>query len=200
MSLPSLSESNFRNYRSAYLFDLLPTSGQAARGRDDVSASKVRVDPFQKISHKNVVNLREVFLAEDAAFFVYDEWDVPLEDIWRRSVTFRLGEVGIACICKGILEGLKYVHDVLDLYHGALNLDNIFITDNGDVKLAHIGDSMTLEPNPQGKTEDIQALGHIVHILLGPEHEGGMRGVLGYLAYDFTKIPPNTTAEDLLQV
>ncbi|KAH2132510.1 hypothetical protein KXV68_000508, partial [Aspergillus fumigatus] len=101
-----------------------------------IERSKAQVEALRTTSHENLVNLQEVFLEDNMIFLIYEEWGIPLENIYS---VFHLGEVEIATICKGVLHGLAYIHDVLDLYHGAINVRNILISADGGVKIASIG-------------------------------------------------------------
>ncbi|KAL4740389.1 hypothetical protein BDV11DRAFT_169152 [Aspergillus similis] len=149
--------------------------------------------------HPNLVNLREVFIATGAIFFVYEKGGVSLEEILNLSAVLQLGEVEVATICREVLQGLRYVHQVLDISHCSLTTSNIHIMEDGSVKIANIGESMVSRPAGRDKSEDIQAVCRMVSVLLGESTMAGMRGTFGILASDFVNMPPTATIDDLLQ-
>ena len=54
-------------------------------------------------SHKNVLDLKEVFIMNKDMFFLYAKWGVTLNEVQELSPAFKLGEVEVAVICKGVL-------------------------------------------------------------------------------------------------
>lgn len=60
------------------------------------------VKHLRQVTHTNVLGLKEVYLKDGIAFFLYDAWGIKLEEIQRLSHVFRLGEVEVATICKGV--------------------------------------------------------------------------------------------------
>ncbi|RMJ22821.1 hypothetical protein PHISP_06310 [Aspergillus sp. HF37] len=150
-------------------------------------------------SHRNVLNLKEAFVINNNMFFLYAQWGLTLKEIQKLSPVFQLGEVEVATVCKGILRGLKYIHNTLGISHGNVACSSILITDEGEVKITGIGESMTRERRPQGKAEDIRSVCKMVHTLLRLSDATGVRGTMGILAEDFVGVPSTATAEDLLQ-
>ncbi|THC92370.1 hypothetical protein EYZ11_008160 [Aspergillus tanneri] len=99
-----------------------------------------------------------------------------------------------------ILNGLKYIHDELGVSHGDLREENIFIMENGDVRIGNIGESMVRVPKPQGKDKDLQAVCNIVQCLLGLDKAESAGGTMRLLAGDFAGAPCSATIDELLQV
>ncbi|KAL4947080.1 hypothetical protein BDW69DRAFT_199916 [Aspergillus filifer] len=159
----------------------------------------ISVDRLSATCHPNLVNLKEAFIATGAVFFVYEKEGLSLEEILNLSAVFRLGEIEVAFLCHEILQGLQYIHQVLETSHGSLNLSNIHIMEDGAVKIANIGESMVLRPAEQEKSQDIQAVCRIARTLLGQNKIPEARGTVGILASDFTNVPPTATIDELLQ-
>ncbi|KAA8644958.1 uncharacterized protein ATNIH1004_009169 [Aspergillus tanneri] len=162
--------------------------------------ANVRVNYLKATSHRNLVNLREVFVTDDSIFFVYERWGISLKEICQLWPVFQLGEVEVATLCNEILNGLKYIHDELGVSHGDLREENIFIMENGDVRIGNIGESMVRVPKPQGKDKDLQAVCNIVQCLLGLDKAESAGGTMRLLAGDFAGAPCSATIDELLQV
>ncbi|ODM15236.1 hypothetical protein SI65_09177 [Aspergillus cristatus] len=154
---------------------------------------------LRQVTHTNLLGLKEVFLQDGIAFFLYDAWGITLEELQRLSHVFRLGEVEVATICKGILQGLEYMHNALGICHGDLSCSTVLINDEGNVKIAGIGESMVRKSSPQGKFQDVGAVCDIARTLLDFDNITGVRGTLGLLAVDFIAAPLDVTVEYLLQ-
>jgi hypothetical protein len=48
-----------------------------------IDECKVQVECLTETSHKNLVNLKEVFIAKHSTFFVYEKWGISLKEIHR---------------------------------------------------------------------------------------------------------------------
>ncbi|KAL4745466.1 hypothetical protein BDW72DRAFT_211314 [Aspergillus terricola var. indicus] len=156
-------------------------------------------DRLSATFHPNLVNLREVFIATGAIFFVYEKGGLSLEEILNLSAVLQLGEVEVATICREVLLGLRYIHQVLEISHGSLTTSNVHIMEDGGVKIANIGDSMVSRPAGREKSQDVQAVCRMVRTLLGESKVPETRGTFGILATDFVNMPPTATIDDLLQ-
>jgi serine/threonine protein kinase len=141
-------------------FDALEVCGTALRmvKHFKVCPDAIQVKSLRTTEHENLVNLKEVFLAEDAIFFIYDDWGIPVD---RICSVFHIGEVEVATICKGVcpdlfllskcleanmhqvLQGLVYLHEVLDIGHGAIYPSNILIMPDGGVKIGQSSPAIT---------------------------------------------------------
>lgn len=88
--------------------------------------------PF--ISHKNLLSLIDHFQFESQLYLVYKykHFAIILGYV-TGSVQF--SEADIAIICRESLEGLKYIHSILKTPYYLLNLSNILLTWQGEIKL-----------------------------------------------------------------
>ncbi|KAF4182504.1 hypothetical protein CNMCM8694_006752 [Aspergillus lentulus] len=167
--------------------------------QERIEERDLQAEDFKETSHPNLVNLKEVFIAKQNVFFLYDTWGISLEEIQLSSSKFCLGEVEIATISKGILQALKYVHEVLGICHGNVTLSTVLINQEGVVKLADVGSSLIREPRRQQKSKDLQAVCSIARSLLRLDETSAIRGTMGLLAEDFTGCSGRATAADLLK-
>jgi len=60
------------------------------------------VKHLRQVTHTNLLGLKEVYLKDGIAFFLYNAWGITLEELQQLSHVFRLGEVEVATICKGV--------------------------------------------------------------------------------------------------
>ncbi|KAL2848954.1 hypothetical protein BJX68DRAFT_267307 [Aspergillus pseudodeflectus] len=179
-------------------FDALEVCGTALRmvKHFKVYPDAIQVKSLRTTEHENLVNLKEVFLAEDAIFFIYDDWGIPLD---RICSVFHIGEVEVATVCKGVLQGLIYLHEVLDIGHGAIYPSNILIMPDGGVKIANVGSSMVKQLAEEYQYQDVLAVCYMVRTLLGARALGS-RGLLGCLSDDFVRPSQLMGAQNLLKV
>ncbi|OGM39397.1 hypothetical protein ABOM_012133 [Aspergillus bombycis] len=100
------------------------------------SQHDIPLDRLRETSHRHLFNLKEVFVTEQSLFLFYAEWEgISLKEIQTLRPAFQLGEVEVATICYQIFQGLRYIHDTLDISHGDIREENIYIHKNGDVKI-----------------------------------------------------------------
>ncbi|KAE8334763.1 hypothetical protein BDV24DRAFT_156592 [Aspergillus arachidicola] len=164
-----------------------------------VETKNISLDRIRQISHANVLGFKEVFVLKDIIYFLRDQWGLTLNEILQLSPVFNLSEVEVAVICRAILQGLRYIHEQVDICYGNLTCSDILINEQGEVRIAGIGNSILQKPDPLGKAKDIQAVCHIARKLLRVEEAVDVRGTTGLLAQDFAGAPPATTAKGLLQ-
>ncbi|KAL4960574.1 uncharacterized protein BDV14DRAFT_182292 [Aspergillus stella-maris] len=157
---------------------------------------KERLVRLKETNHPNLVNLRDVFIADGFAFFVYEKWGISLPGIYSMSPIFQLGEVEVATLCREVLKGLKYIHQSLGTVHGNL-AQNIHIMEDGSVKIANIGESMLVTPNSQKRSKDIQGVCDLARKLLA-HRKSEAQGVISSLATDFANAPTEATIDELL--
>ncbi|GMG37762.1 unnamed protein product [Aspergillus oryzae] len=119
-------------------------------------------------SHPNLVNIKDVFLHAETLYTVYEDSDVSLERF-------------ISCT---VLEGLKYIHEELQIsYQGSL-YENICLTTSGRVKigknlfhiawetelkdqLANIGASIVSNARKETQS-NLHSVGQILRYLVQP--------------------------------
>ncbi|KAE8395913.1 kinase-like domain-containing protein [Aspergillus alliaceus] len=167
--------------------------------QERIEERDLQAEDFKETSHPNLVNFKEVFIAKQNVFFLYDTWGISLEEIQQSSSKFCLGEVQFATISKGILQALKYVHEVLGICHGNVTLSTVLINQEGVVKLADVGSSLIREPRRRQKSKDLQAVCSIARSLLRLDETSAIRGTMGLLAEDFTGCSGRATAADPLK-
>lgn len=68
----------------------------------NTTEASARVHRLMATSHKNLVNLREAFVAGDAIYFVYERWGISLKEICQLWPVFQLGEVEVATLCNEV--------------------------------------------------------------------------------------------------
>lgn len=68
---------------------------------------------LKRISHPNILDLKEIFVDTDRVFFIYDQWGMTLGELWRLTPIFQLGEIEVATICNGVCACLLYVNSQL---------------------------------------------------------------------------------------
>ncbi|KAE8384239.1 hypothetical protein BDV23DRAFT_189399, partial [Aspergillus alliaceus] len=168
--------------------------------RFGVAEGEVRVRHLQPTSRPNLVNLRETFIEDKTTFFVYEPWGISLREFRQLQPIFRLGEVEVATICGQVLKGLLYIHEELGIVHGKIQEGSIYIMENGDVKIANIGERMIQQAEGGAKGKDIEAVGDLVKTVLGLQSDDGTRGTTGLLARDFAGAACSATIEELLNV
>ncbi|KAL4927717.1 uncharacterized protein BDV17DRAFT_292223 [Aspergillus undulatus] len=164
--------------------------------RKQAVTGKELLGRLKPTTHPNLINLREVFIADGLAFFVYEKWGISLAKIHNMSPVFQLGEIEVATLCREVLKGVQYIHQSLGITHGNLAHD-IHIMEDGSVKIANIGESMLATPNSQRRTKDIQGVCNLARKLLAHRNSEA-QGIISMLATDFTNAPPTATIDELL--
>ncbi|KAB8069929.1 hypothetical protein BDV29DRAFT_198329 [Aspergillus leporis] len=129
----------------------------------------------------------------------FDQWGLILNKILQLSPVFNLSEVEVAVICRVILQGLRYIHEQVDICYGNLTCSDILINEQGEVRIAGIGNSILQKPDSLGKAKNIQVVCHIARKLLRVKEAVDVRGTTWLLAQDFAGAPPAPTAKGLLQ-
>ncbi|QRD90573.1 kinase-like domain-containing protein [Aspergillus flavus] len=115
-------------------------------------------------SHPNLVNIKDVFLHAETLYTVYEDSDVSLERFISCTI---IEEKHIATICKEVLEGLKYIHEELQIsYQGSL-YENICLTTSGRVKIANIGASIVSNARKETQS-NLHSVGQILRYLVQP--------------------------------
>ncbi|KAG2000980.1 hypothetical protein GB937_010640 [Aspergillus fischeri] len=133
----------------------------------------LQAEDFKETSHPNLVNLKEVFIAKQNIFFLYNTW------------------------------ALKYMHEVLGICHRNVTPSTVLINQEGIVKLGFIADvrsSLIRELKRQQKSKDLQAVYLIAYLLLRLDETSAIYGTMGLLAEDFTRSSGRATAADLLKI
>lgn len=89
-----------------------------------------------------LVNLHEVFFDQGYYFLIYPFQGFAIDlAVACATPHVQFSEADIATVCRSILKGLDYIHEVLQVSHGNLDLKHILLSENGSIK---IGVSATL--------------------------------------------------------
>ncbi|KAI9040415.1 uncharacterized protein KD926_008238 [Aspergillus affinis] len=155
-----------------------------------------KVGHLRATHHHNLVNLKEAFVTDNSVFFVYERWGISLEEICQLWPVFKLGEVEVATLCNEVLNGLSYIHDELGVGHGDLCPENIFVMENGDVKIGNVGESMIRASNPCRKTQDLQAVCAMIRNLLRLDKAEEAGGTSNFSNIRFLKSSPGAGVFD----
>lgn len=87
-------------------------------------------------SHRNVVELIEAFKNHECLWMIYryNGFAIDLSLVFS-SPHVQASESDLATICKSILSGLEYIHNELRISHGAINLKNVLLFEDGRVRI-----------------------------------------------------------------
>jgi hypothetical protein len=102
-----------------------------------------------RYSHPNIVSLLEVFLHNGHIFFVYEPMTIPLsafleipyEDLIAPEIAAVAKEVSLllmiyyCLLIWKVLQGLQYLHQTMNIVHGALCMENILLHIEKGVRL-----------------------------------------------------------------
>ncbi|KAJ5641206.1 hypothetical protein N7490_005206 [Penicillium lividum] len=117
---------------------------------------------LKAVTHKNLISLLDFFESGQVVYLVY-EYEHMAISLGCVAGTVQFNEADVATICKEILEGLTYIHSELKTLYGLLNLSNIVLTWQGQVKLANIGECLLAkESSTTAVQKDIKEVGLIV--------------------------------------
>lgn len=93
-----------------------------------------------------LVNLQEAFFDQGYYFLVYPFQGFAVDlAVTCATPHVQFSEADIATVCRSILKGLDYIHEVLQVSHGNMDLKHILLSENGSIK---IGVSITFSPFP----------------------------------------------------
>lgn len=95
------------------------------------------VELSQPVIHKNLVSLVDTFSSRQKTYLVYSYEQLAVS-LGCAAGAVQFSEADIATICKELLEGLVYLHDVLGVAHGSLDCSNIILTSGGEIKIGKI--------------------------------------------------------------
>ncbi|KAL3470210.1 hypothetical protein BJX99DRAFT_239887 [Aspergillus californicus] len=161
---------------------------------------QIRPDQIVKTSHENLVNLEEAYLGHRLMVLAYDSYGIPLEEIRRASNVFANDAGAVACICRELLKGLKYIHNEVGITHGNLSCSTVILTDGGQVKITDVGDGMVRGRGIEDRTIDNRAVGRIAATLLRLDClEEALHG-LHLEAKSFINVSSSATVDELLNV
>jgi serine/threonine protein kinase len=86
--------------------------------------------------HSNLIGLVEAFYDEGTIYFVYNYsgFSFSLSQV-ATTPSVNFSEPELANLCKGILQGLQFIHETLKIGHGHINGRNILLFESGDIKI-----------------------------------------------------------------
>ncbi|KAL4780124.1 kinase-like domain-containing protein [Aspergillus varians] len=121
---------------------------------------------LRRTCHANLVNLLTAFIDENVVFLAYEAMDITLGQL-RNQV--ELEEKYISYICREVLHGLQYFHNELQVCQVDISLNNIFLTQAGDVKIANVGSCLLRRNRERRPGDDIRALGFMMMEIMEPD-------------------------------
>ena len=106
------------------------------------------VQTLRKLSHPNIVKMKEVIRAENDVYLVFEFMKGTVLDFMRQSQRLRTNYCGlpnsqVMKIIKQVLQGLQYVHQQ-GFIHRDLKPENLLYQD-GHLKIADFGLSKELK-------------------------------------------------------
>jgi hypothetical protein len=130
-----------------------------------------------------LVNLQEAFFDQGYYFLVYPFQGFAVDlAVTCATPHVQFSEADIATVCRSILKGLDYIHEVLQVSHGNMDLKHILLSENGRIKIgvsatfllsnfsltlqiANIGRSLLEHQSLKGRRDDIKSVGlFVVHL------------------------------------
>src|SRR5216684_3358713 len=157
----------------------LPTSGQriaikvlhtAVTQREDLLAELQReFQHLQLLSHPNIVRVHEFDRDDDNAFFTME----PLIGALLNHVLDSRNAVALPrpyalAIMRDVGAALAHAHS-RGVAHGDINPQNIFITNDGEVRVLDFGASRKLDQHPDAR-DDLFAFACVTYLLLSGRH------------------------------
>ena len=157
----------------------LPTSGQriaikvlhtAVTQREDLLAELQReFQHLQLLSHPNIVRVHEFDRDDDNAFFTME----PLIGALLNHVLDSRNAVALPrpyalAIMRDVGAALAHAHS-RGVAHGDINPRNIFITNDGEVRVLDFGASRKLDQHPDAR-DDLFAFACVTYLLLSGRH------------------------------
>ncbi|KAL4947079.1 hypothetical protein BDW69DRAFT_199915 [Aspergillus filifer] len=162
-------------------------------------ALRVPVDGVVRTDHKNLVNVQELYLAQDALILTYDGWGVSVLEITQLFNIFAKDEHAVATICKETLRGLYYIHHEVGIAHGNISCGTVVLTSTGLVKITDVGESMLRERDSNDKYLDCQAVCEMAKVLLELESGPKPKTTLRLAAEEFANTPLGASVDELLE-
>lgn len=186
VDFPKWIKSQMSRYHKSYHIDQVGPGVIALKDVEALPVYLIKERPKQNdkgvctslpIVYKNLIGLRDIYIAQGRSFFVYDYEHLAIS-LGCVVGTVDFSEADIATICKELLEGLVYIHYDLNISYGSLDCSNVLLTSIGEIKIgkyaivplvhrgpdiilsANIGDS--LMANIFNDSIDLEAIASIV--------------------------------------
>ncbi len=157
----------------------LPTSGQriaikvlhtAVTQREDLLAELQReFQHLQLLSHPNIVRVHEFDRDDDNAFFTMESLiGALLNHVLDSRNAVALPRPYALAIMRDVGAALAHAHS-RGVAHGDINPQNIFITNDGEVRVLDFGASRKLDQHPDAR-DDLFAFACVTYLLLSGRH------------------------------
>src|SRR5882672_1879919 len=157
----------------------LPTSGQriaikvlhtAVTQREDLLAELQReFQHLQLLSHPNIVRVHEFDRDDDNAFFTMESLiGALLNHVLDSRNAVALPRPYALAVMRDVGAALAHAHS-RGVAHGDINPQNIFITNDGEVRVLDFGASRKLDQHPDAR-DDLFAFACVTYLLLSGRH------------------------------
>ncbi|GAM37738.1 hypothetical protein TCE0_033r07906 [Talaromyces pinophilus] len=110
-----------------------------------------------------------------------------------------LDRIAVATICKKLLHGLIYIHEALNVSHGHLHCDGIYLNDKGEIKIGDVGKSMIQTGKTKDVSRDVQAVLRIAGQLLSLDSSTDTTSMSWIIAKNFVTMPSTVDLRTLLK-
>uniref|UniRef100_A0A093XBF0 Dual specificity mitogen-activated protein kinase kinase 2 n=1 Tax=Talaromyces marneffei PM1 TaxID=1077442 RepID=A0A093XBF0_TALMA len=98
-----------------------------------------------------------------------------------------------------LLHGLIYIHEALNVSHGHLHCDGIYLNDKGEIKIGDVGKSMIQIGRTKDVSRDVQAVFRIAGQLLSLESSTDTTSMSWIIAKNFVTMPSTVDPRTLLK-
>ncbi|EEA23846.1 conserved hypothetical protein [Talaromyces marneffei ATCC 18224] len=163
----------------------------------DLHAVDERSNPVLRTNHPNLLNLLDISVCGDKLFLHYERPGISLAKLQTSKM---LDRIAAATICKKLLHGLIYIHEALNVSHGHLHCDGIYLNDEGEIKIGDVGKSMIQTGKMKDVSRDVQAVFRIAGQLLGLDSSTDTTSMSWIIAKNFVTMPSTVSPRTLLKV
>jgi len=101
---------------------------------------------LRKMSHQNIVKLKEVVRLKDDLYFVFEQMDCNIFEYSKKKAK-SFTETEIKTIIYETLQGLAYCHKN-GFFHRDMKPENLLVNDKGRVKIADFGLAREIRSRP----------------------------------------------------
>ncbi|KAE8553637.1 hypothetical protein TMatcc_006914 [Talaromyces marneffei ATCC 18224] len=162
----------------------------------DLHAVDERSNPVLRTNHPNLLNLLDISVCGDKLFLHYERPGISLAKLQTSKM---LDRIAAATICKKLLHGLIYIHEALNVSHGHLHCDGIYLNDEGEIKIGDVGKSMIQTGKMKDVSRDVQAVFRIAGQLLGLDSSTDTTSMSWIIAKNFVTMPSTVSPRTLLK-
>jgi serine/threonine protein kinase len=138
----TFDSSPFHQHERSYQTDLAGTVAICVNTRtkkefaikEVPNCTKLQIQQLKPAIHESIVQFSAAYYFKDSIYLVYERMLVSLGEIYA-TPKGHIPDTGIALVSSSILKGLAYVHENLNMSHGAINGENILLNSLGQVKI-----------------------------------------------------------------